>query len=256
MGITFDRVGLEYQGKSILADIHLTLHPGITAVMGRNSAGKTTFLRLAAGILRPDRGEIRLDGQPFSFDQGTPLRSLGYLPQELDFPEHLTPRRLMDYLVRLRYLTPLQRMQSLECLGLASLTDRRFETLSMGEIRLVGLAQALMGSPRFLILDEFSRTLGPEDRQRVYSVLGQYATRRTLLFSTHLCEDVEALASRVIILDGGRIAFDGHPVALIREAVGHIPANPAQPALPNFEQACLWFWSQHKTHSYVMTKLD
>lgn len=280
MGLRFHRVSYNYNGCLALEDIDLTFGEGITAVMGQNGAGKTTLLQLAAGIFSPTQGEIELDGETL-LTAGMKLRSeLGFVPQSVDFPEHLTPKKLITYLAQLRFMEPGQGLAELERFGMGHLAQRRFEELSMGEIRLVGIAQALMGAPRFLLLDEFTRNLGIEDRQRVLRRILELAPGRTILFSTHLCEDVEALAGRVILLSAGRVGFSGQPAGLIRSARGHVfevgagekqamlacravqisrevhdaegdrlrivgepPAGePARSVEPTFEEACLWFF--------------
>jgi ABC-2 type transport system ATP-binding protein len=284
MGISFCQAGYSYSGRPALKDIDLSLGQGITAVMGYNGSGKTTLLQLAAGILTPAQGVIALDGEPL-LTAGIKLRrELGFLPQTVDFPEHLTPRKLLTYLAQLRFMSPKPGLAELERFGIAHLADRRFEELSLGEIRLVGIAQAFMGAPRFLLLDEFTRNLGIEDRQRVLCRLLELAPGRTILFSTHICEDVEALAERVILLSAGRIGFSGQPAALIRSArgsvfegdaaqkqavlacrsvqidreinsasgrrlriVGEPPAHlNLQGVEPTFEEACLWFFHHNK----------
>jgi ABC-2 type transport system ATP-binding protein len=279
MGITFDGVGASYGELKALEDIHLTLRSGVTAVMGKNGAGKSTLLELAAGIRQPDTGMLLLDGQPYQQSIISLHQSLGYLPQELDFPDHLTSRSLITYLAGLRFLDPADGLKVLDRLGGLPLADRRFDTLSTGEIRLAGMAQAFMGSPRFLILDEFSRSMGPEDHQKAIRLLMELAPNRIILFSTHLCADVETLANRVILLEKGRIGFDGTPAALIHLAAGEVhrmmlPSDcelndpirnsisfseeingkkwirmvgafpdgmQGEEVAPTFEEACLWF---------------
>jgi ABC-2 type transport system ATP-binding protein len=280
MGIAFDRVSFSFNETKVLEEISLSFGEGITAVMGENGAGKTTLLQLAAGILTPVQGQVKIEDESYRLAGSRLRRNLGFMPQSIDFPEHLTPRKLLTYLTELRFLDPGLGLLELERLGMARQADRRFETLSMGEIRLVGLAQALMGEPSFLILDEFTRNLSIEDRQMVFRRLAQVTPERVVIFSTHLCEDVAALAGRVILLSSGKVGFSGSPAGLIRLAAGHVfqvegragdllrlagkvqvsrqgqtggkewirvvgdlpEGLPGRAVEPTFEEACLWFF--------------
>jgi ABC-2 type transport system ATP-binding protein len=120
----------------------------------------------------------------------------------------------------------------MERLGQRSQLDRPFAALSGGEMRMVGLAQALMGAPRLLILDEFTRGLATEDRQRVMKCLALLPRDRLVLFSTHQCEDVEALDARLLLLWDGALAYDGRSAGLRRSAAGHVRRLPYAAALP------------------------
>jgi len=278
MGLTFSGVGFAYPNVPVLKDLDLAIDDGATAVMGPNGSGKTTLLHLAAGILYPQRGEIELDGVPFPEAVSHLRRELGLAPQAADFPDHLTPRKILHYLAQIRFLKPELGMLEMEQLGIAHLADRRFEELSTGEQRLVNIAQSLMGTPRILLLDEYSRNLGIEDRQRVARRLLDLARGRLIIFSTHHCEDVELLANRLVLLEGGKAIFYGQPAALVRGAHGHVYAVdptekarlkalaqvqisrdtpqglrlvgelpdgiPGARAEPTLEEACLWAFSQ------------
>jgi ABC-2 type transport system ATP-binding protein len=222
MGITFNQVSAGYEDRKVLSQVHLTLGNGITAVMGKNGAGKTTFLELAAGILDPLQGEMLLDGNPYHQSQTDLHQNLGFLPQELDFPDHLTPRHFLRYMASLRFLDFKEGLSILTRLGGGEWLDRKFENLSTGEIRLTGIAQALMGAPRIIILDEFSRNLSTEERLNVMRSLELLSTSRMILLSTHLCEDAAEMAGRVILLEDGEISFDGNPEKLVRAASGFV----------------------------------
>lgn len=222
MGITFSHAGFSFNGQKALENVCLTLGEGITAVMGPNGAGKTTLLQLAAGVLTSNPGEMLLDGDPYSASDPQVKKSLGFLPQAVDFPEHLTPRKLITYLAQLRFLDPCLGIQELERLGISSLADRRFETLSPGESQLVGIAQALMGSPQFLILDEPFHGLDVIERDLTLRAIQASGQSRIVAFSTHVPNEIELLANHVIILAQGRAIYSGGAEALRREATGHV----------------------------------
>lgn len=222
MGITFNHVSFSFTGQNVLENIQLSLGEGITAVMGPNGAGKTTLLQLAASILTPTTGELQFEGEPYATSCGRVRRSLGFLPQILDFPESLTPRKLITYLAQLRFLNPSLGMQELERLGISGWADRPFEALSMGEIRLAGLAQALMGDPYLLLLDEPFHGLDALERDTVLRAIQASWQPRIVVFSTHVANEIELLATRVIVLSEGRVLYSGAIEELRRQAAGQV----------------------------------
>lgn len=222
MGITFNHVSFSFNEVKALENIHLTLGEGITAVMGPNGAGKTTLLQLAASIRSPGQGEMQFDGEPFATSGGQVRRALGFLPQEVDYPEYLTPRKLITYMAQLRFLDPRLGMRELENLGIGSQANCYFGELSMGETRLVALAQALMGTPRLLIMDEPFRGLDVLERRVAFRSIQASLANRIVAFSTHATNEVDLLATRVIILNGGRMIYSGGTEELRREASGKV----------------------------------
>jgi ABC-2 type transport system ATP-binding protein len=222
MGITFNQVHFSFNGLRALENIRLSLGEGITAVMGPNGAGKTTLLQLAASILTPCQGEMLFDGEPYATSDARLRSTLGFLPQSVDFPEHLTPRKLVTYLAQLRFLDPWLGMQELERLGISSLADRRIGTLSMGEIQLVGIAQALMGTPPLLVLDEPFRGLDVLERRSAFRGIQASRQPRIVVFSTHVPNEVELLATQVVILLKGRVIYSGRVEELRKEASGQV----------------------------------
>jgi ABC-2 type transport system ATP-binding protein len=222
MGITFNQVHFSFNGLRALENIRLSLGEGITAVMGPNGAGKTTLLKLAASILTPCQGEMLFEGEPYATSDARLRSTLGFLPQSVDFPEHLTPRKLITYLAQLRFLDPWLGMQELERLGISSQADRCFGTLSMGEIQLVGIAQAVMGAPRLLVLDEPFRGLDVLERGSAFRAIQAPTQSRIVVLSTHVPNEVELLATQVVILLEGRVIYSGSIEELRREASGQV----------------------------------
>jgi ABC-type multidrug transport system ATPase subunit len=222
MGVTFNQVNFSFNEFAALQNIRLSLGEGVTAVMGPNGAGKTTLLQLAAGILTPDQGEMLLDGEPYASSAASLRCTLGFFPQSIDFPEHLTPRKLITYLAQLRFLDPWLGMHELEQLGISGLADRRIGTLSTGEIRLVGIAQALMGAPRLLVLDEPFRGLDVLERGSAFRAIQTPTQSRIVVLSTLVPNEVEQLATQVVILLKGRVIYSGSVEKLRREATGQV----------------------------------
>jgi ABC-type multidrug transport system ATPase subunit len=242
VGISLDQISVHYGEVYALNRVDLELGSGITAVMGRNGAGKTTLLQVTAGILAPTSGMLKWNGTLYLDCAGEVRESLGYLPQMVDFPERLTPRKLITFLARLRFLEPMEGQLLMEQLGLFQFMDRRFGEMSLGEIRMVGIAQALMGSPRLILLDEFTRNLSYEERRLVYRKLQGLSaadSRRMIVFSTHLMEDVLALADRLVLLKEGRVVFAGEIPDLLEAARALDGVEPNR--TPGVEEACLRF---------------
>jgi len=192
---------------------------GTTALAGSDltfGAGKTTLLRIIATVLAPDEGGVHLLGH--SPDTTETLaevrRQLGYLPQEMGFPRGVPAFGFVDYMAVLKEWTERSSRHDevRRVLGLVDLADvatKRVRALSGGQRRRVALAQALLGAPELLLLDEPTTGVDPQQRVSLRRVLSQAGERSTVLLSTHQTEDVAALCDRVVVLDQGSIRFDG-----------------------------------------------
>ena len=193
-----------------LQDVTLDLVPGSVALIGPNGSGKTTLLRCLASLLKPDNGEIWFNGLPYAQNFYCLRGQLGYLPQELALPPSLTPRRLLEYLGTLKNIPDASQVDHLlSALGLKSVADRSFGRLSGGQIRLTGIAQAFLGQPSLLLLDELTRGLDVEEREHVFALARKPLPGRLILFSTHDLSDVERLADHAIVLRQGQVIFSG-----------------------------------------------
>jgi ABC-2 type transport system ATP-binding protein len=220
-----------------LDGLDLELGTGITGLLGPNGAGKTTLLRCLATTLAPDHGEIRALGlDPARSSERTELRRrLGYLPQEPGFYRHFTAFELVDYVAILKELTD-RRQRHVEVrrvLAEVGLTDRattRVRKLSGGMRRRLALAQALLADPELLVLDEPTVGLDPERRMLFRTLLSRLAERRTVLLSTHQTEDVAAICDRVVVVQAGRVRFDGTPGELAAAASGRVWLSDRPPA--------------------------
>ena len=220
-------VGKSFGRLTALRDVDLVLRPGVTGLLGPNGAGKTTLLRILATILAPSEGRVRaFDLDPADPQERTELRRrLGYLPQELGFPSGFTVFAFVDYLAVLKEWSDADTRHAevrrvLDLVDLGSHSTRKIKALSGGQRRRLALAQALVGDPALLILDEPTTGLDPEQRASLRAVLAECARTSTVLLSTHQTEDVAALCERVVVLDAGRICFDGTVADLIRRAEG------------------------------------
>jgi len=202
---------------------------GITGLLGPNGAGKTTLLRLIATVLAPDRGTVSLLGRdPSRPDERTQIRRrLGYLPQEPGFHRGFTVFAFVDYVAILKEMTDRRARHDevrrvIALTGLESVSGKRIRTLSGGMRRRVGLAQALLGDPELLVLDEPTAGLDPEQRLRFRDMISQAGEGRTVVLSSHQTEDVAALCAKIAVIHQGRVGFAGTPTALTEQAVGRV----------------------------------
>lgn len=202
---------------------------GVVGVLGPNGAGKTTVARIVATVLEADRGRVRIDGLDPARpgDRLTIRRRLGYLPQRDALYRGFTAFELVDYVATLKELTDRHRRHGevrrvLELVGLDDQRHRRIRTMSGGMQRRVSLATALLGDPRLLVLDEPGNGLDPDQRLRLREVLSQIGRQATVLLSTHQTAEVEVLCRQVLVLDHGRVIFDGTPAALAAVATDRV----------------------------------
>jgi ABC-2 type transport system ATP-binding protein len=212
--ITLSGAGRSFGSTWALRDVDLTLSPGVIGLLGPNGAGKTTLLRLLATAFAPkERTEIR--------------RRLGYLPQELGYPVGFSAFAFVDYMAVLKeWRNSTERhaevRRVLELVDLGDLATKRLRSMSGGQRRRVALAQALLGTPPVLILDEPTTGVDPEQRVTLRTVLAEVARASIVVLSTHQTEDVAALCERVIVLDHGRVRYDGAVTDLVGQGVGRV----------------------------------
>ncbi|HEX9520447.1 MAG TPA: ATP-binding cassette domain-containing protein [Streptosporangiaceae bacterium] len=227
--ISLRGVGRRFGAAWALADVNLDLAPGVTGLLGPNGAGKTTLLRLLATALSPTRGQVCVLG----LDPAVPAertgirRRLGYLPQEIGFPRGFSAFAFVDYIAVLKEWTqPAVRhaevRRVLDLVDLGGISTKRIRAMSGGQRRRLALAQALLGSPPVLILDEPTAGVDPEQRAALRNVLAELARTSIVVLSTHQTEDVAALCERVIVLDCGRVRYNGQVTELVGRAAGRV----------------------------------
>jgi ABC-2 type transport system ATP-binding protein len=227
--VVLSGIGKRFGRSPALAGVDLRLSPGITGLLGPNGAGKTTLLRILATALAANEGEARVLGQDPTTVAGRVAirRRLGYLPQAAGFPRGFTAFGFVDYMAILKEWADRQPRHTevrrvLDQVDLGDVATKRVHALSGGQQRRVLLAQALLGELEFLVLDEPTTGLDPAQRARLRDILSTAGETRTLVLSTHQTEDVAALCERVIVLDGGRIHFDGSVADLVGSASGRV----------------------------------
>jgi ABC-type multidrug transport system ATPase subunit len=219
------RYGLRRQ---VLGGIDLRVGPGMFGILGPNGSGKTTLLRIVATRILATRGHVHIG--PYDLGRAAGRQAararLGYVPQHVHVYEELTGREFMEYIGLLKGHHPeTSRRESaadlLDCFGLASVADHKVASYSTGMKRRLCVAQALLGDPDVLIMDEPTVGLDPEERVRLRTLLAGYAMTRTILLATNLAEDVSEVCSEVAVLHQGVLAFVGTPRDLAEIARGY-----------------------------------
>ena len=227
--IVVDGVRKSYGSTIALDGITLTIGPGVTGFLGPNGAGKTTLLRMCATVLAPDGGGLRLLGEDPRSHQGRLAirRRLGYFPQEPGYYLNLSAFDFVDYIAVLKEMKDRRARRAevlrvLELVDLSSVRHKKIRSLSGGMRRRVIIAQALLGEPELLVLDEPTVGLDPEQRLRFREIVSRIAQHHTVVLSTHQTEDIAALCQRVVVMDRGAVRFDGTTRELADVAAGHV----------------------------------
>lgn len=210
-----------------LDGLSLSLAAGMVGLLGANGAGKTTLMRILTGLVRPTSGRVLVGGHDVTTPAGRHAvhRTLGYLPQDLDLYPDLTAREFLDYVALLKGVDDKRARRDqvgslLERVALASDADRRVRGFSGGMRRRLGIAQALLGDPRLVIVDEPTAGLDPEERMRFRTLLAGLGGDRTVILSTHILDDVAQTCPSVAVLSAGRLSYHGSTGGLVEAARG------------------------------------
>lgn len=208
-----------YRSVHAVRDFTLTLEPGILGLLGPNGAGKSTLMRMLATVTKPSSGSIQLDGADVVAAPGKLRRILGYLPQDFGIYPHLSATEFLEYIGALKGI-PRRALRAristlLELLNLSHAASRSLGGFSGGMRQRVGIAQALLNEPRVLIVDEPTAGLDPEERVRLRALLQKMGNDRIIIFSTHICSDVESIAKRIAIVDHGSLLAHDVPSRLV-----------------------------------------
>jgi ABC-type multidrug transport system ATPase subunit len=220
-------VGKVYRGGHRAVDrISLRLGAGMLGLLGPNGAGKSTLMRIAATVTRPTEGQVQLNGVDVVRDPDVVRRTLGYLPQDFGVYPNLTAREFLAYLAAAKALAARSARRQiddlLELVNLSKDARRWLGGYSGGMLRRVGIAQALLGSPSVIIVDEPTAGLDPQERVRLRNLLSELAADRLVVLSTHIVSDVESVAADIAIVAGGRLQRRGSPEELMAEVDGQV----------------------------------
>lgn len=226
MELKINRLTKQYKDKLAVDAVSLKLTPGIWGLLGANGAGKTTMMRMVAGILKPTSGGVFYDGVSIS-DLGEHYRDIfGYLPQTFGFYPEFTVKSYLEYMSALKGIgkkDAAPKIDSLlQMLTLSDVKNKKIRKLSGGMQRRVGIAQALINDPEILILDEPTSGLDPGERVRFRNILAEFAKDRIVLISTHIVSDVENIATRNAVMKDGRIIAAGSTDELVAAMKGRV----------------------------------
>jgi ABC-type multidrug transport system ATPase subunit len=214
-------------GVRALSDVSLTIPAGMFGLLGPNGAGKSTLMRTLATLQEADGGSVTLDGIDVLRDKDRVRRLLGYLPQEFGLYPKVTAVEMLDHFAQLKGIGgPGVRREVVHGLlhktNLWDARDQRLGTFSGGMKQRFGIAQALLGEPRLVIVDEPTAGLDPEERVRFHNLLADIGDDIVVILSTHIVGDVADLCPRMAILDHGAVVSEGQPLALIEALRGRI----------------------------------
>jgi ABC-2 type transport system ATP-binding protein len=208
-----------YDGLLAVDDLSFTVEPGeVLGFLGPNGAGKSTTMRMLAGFITPTSGTGSICGHDISSDPLAAKAALGYLPEGAPHYGEMTVGSFLDFIADLRGLQGAHRKTRLDYvlgrLQLEPVVAQTIETLSKGFKRRVGLAQAIVHDPKVLILDEPTDGLDPLQKHEVRTLIGEIAREKTIVISTHILEEVDAVCTRAIIVARGRLVADDTPAGL------------------------------------------
>ena len=211
-----EAVGLSkfYGDFAATRDVNFKIHQGeVVAFLGPNGAGKSTTMKLLTGYLSPSQGRALIAGHDMATDRLAGSAKLGYLPENGPLYPDMTPRSLLQFFADARGLTPQRKKERIatvvELCDLGGVIGKAIGKLSKGYRQRVGMAQALLHEPDVLILDEPTAGLDPNQIREVRRTIRKLGESKTILLSTHILQEVEAIASRVIFINEGRVVYDG-----------------------------------------------
>lgn len=276
-----------YKDFAAVKDVTLTLGGGVYGLLGANGAGKTTLMRMLCGILEPTKGTVHCGGADIA-RLGEEYRAmLGYLPQDFGCYPDFTGAEFLRYIAALKGLTRAETnrrtAELLDQVGLGDAGRKKLRAYSGGMRQRLGIAQAMLNDPQILILDEPTAGLDPRERVRFRNLIADYAKGRTVLLSTHIVSDVEAIADEILLMKQGRIEEQGTVPQLAENARGKVwtlhtdaataakleavytvanlrhegegvelrlitadPPAGAQPAAPTLEDVYLWHFAEEE----------
>ncbi len=226
MSIQINNLTVTFQNKVTAIDhASLEIPTGIFGLLGENGAGKTTLMRVLTTTLAPTEGTVTLDGIQYHEKNYEMIqKQIGYLPQEIDLYPGLTVQECLEYMGALagvpKSLCRDRIQYYLDKTGLTEHRKKKMKQLSGGMKRRVGLIQALLNDPAFLIIDEPTTGLDPEERIRIRNLLVDFSEKRTVLFSTHVVEDLAATCNQLAVMKKGHFLYSGSVQELLGNAEG------------------------------------
>ena len=214
-----------FDGRSAVDSVNFSLEKGeVLGFLGQNGAGKSTTMRIVAGVIEPDSGDVMIAGHSIVADRREAQRRLGFLPEGAPLYPDMTPRDFLNFLCAAHRITRRDCRAAIERVvadaRIGSVLNKQISTLSKGYRRRVGLAGALLHDPDVLILDEPTDGLDPIQKRAVRALISRMAKEKAILISTHTLEEVSVMCTRAVIIDHGRLVADGTPEELAQRSSG------------------------------------
>ena len=206
-------VCFSYRDNCVLDNVSFQCENGIVALLGNNGAGKTTLMKILSGLKKPSNGIIELNEENIIQNKPYPLNKVGYLPQNFELYNNISGYDFLSYVFDVKKINKSNKKETIDCvvekMQLNSVINKKFRTYSGGYKRRLGIAQAILGEPELIIIDEPSVGLDPEQRMEFRSYLSEISKNSITLISTHIIEDVELYSDKIVILKDKTIKFQG-----------------------------------------------
>lgn len=221
MELTIQNISKSYNKSSIALDgVSFSIPAGVYGLIGRNGAGKTTLLRIMASVLTPSDGAILLDGKPITDHLSAYRKMLGYLPQNTKLMPQLNIVEFLEYMAMLKGIRDQTEMkyEVERCIEIAGLENERKKHLSKysgGMLRRAGIAQALLGDPKIIIVDKPTTGLDPEERLHFLNLISSIGVDKIVILSTHIIHDIENICPNVCILNKGKMMYSGSTANMV-----------------------------------------
>jgi len=235
MHIQIENLHKKYGAKSTaLQGINLEINGGVFGLLGRNGAGKTTLMRILTTAIKPTSGKVLFDGKELLAHTKEFRSQLGYLPQTTALMPSMNVYEFLDYVCLLKRITKKsERLDEIDrcvhIVGLENEKKKRLSKYSGGMLRRAGIAQALIGSPSLLIIDEPTTGLDPEERLHFLNLLSQISRTQTTLLSTHIIHDIESICPNICVLDKGNMMYAGATADMIARVEGNVWQTACNP---------------------------
>ena len=243
--LTIKNLTKAYGKKIALKDFSMEFKEGLYGILGANGAGKSTLMNLLTDNVARDSGEILYQGKEILEWKGRYRELIGYMPQQQGFYDEFSVEAFLRYMAELKGIKKKEARQQikdvLEKVNLSEAAGKKIQALSGGMKQRVLLAQALLGSPKILILDEPSAGLDPKERIRLRDYIAELAKERIILLATHVVSDVESVADEVLLLKDGELVAHGSPAELIAQVEGK-----------NLEDVYLHYFSSFPSKNFML----
>lgn len=221
MELTIQNISKSYHKGSLALDgVNFSIPAGVYGLIGRNGAGKTTLLRILASVLTPSSGEVLVDGKPISESLSSYRKMLGYLPQNTKLMPQLNIVEFLEYMAMLKGIRDKTEMKyeverCIEIAGLGNERKKRLSKYSGGMLRRAGIAQALLGDPKIIIVDEPTTGLDPEERLHFLNLISSIGVDKIVILSTHIIHDIENICPNICILNKGKMMYSGSTAGMV-----------------------------------------